>query len=106
MQPGATLLDAYAELRPDRMSAATSFYTVFQQLMLSMGICVAAGALALSSAIAGHPNPELGDFRIAFLVVSVASLFCGPLCAQLPAAAGAEMSGHGGRTPTPAPTKG
>jgi EmrB/QacA subfamily drug resistance transporter len=88
---------AYAELRPDRMSAATSFYTVFQQLMLSMGICVAAGALALSSAIAGHHNPELSDFRIAFLVVSVASLACGPLCARLPAAAGAEMSGHRGQ---------
>jgi EmrB/QacA subfamily drug resistance transporter len=89
---------AYAELRPDRMSAATSFYTVFQQLMLSMGICVAAGALALSSTIAGHHNPQLSDFRVAFLVVSLASLFCGPLCAQLPAGAGAEMSGHRGRT--------
>jgi EmrB/QacA subfamily drug resistance transporter len=85
---------AYAELRPDRMSAATSFYTVFQQLMLSMGICVAAGALALSSAIAGHPNPALSDFRVAFLVVSLASLLCGPICARLPAGAGAEMSGH------------
>jgi MFS family permease len=88
---------AYAELRPDRMSAATSFYTVFQQLMLSMGICVAAGALALSAGLAGHHNPHLVDFRVAFLVVSVASLLCGPLCAQLPAAAGAEMSGHRGR---------
>ena len=91
---------AYADLRPDRMSAATSFYTVFQQLMLSMGICVAAGALALSAAIAGHQNPELGDFRIAFLVVSAASLICGPLCARLPAGAGAEMSGHRGQAAT------
>jgi EmrB/QacA subfamily drug resistance transporter len=88
---------AYAELRPDRMSAATSFYTVFQQLMLSMGICVAAGALAVSAGLLGHQNPHLVDFRVAFLVVSVASLVCGPLCAQLPAAAGAEMSGHRGR---------
>ncbi len=91
---------AYAELRPDRMSAATSFYTVFQQLMLSMGICVAAGALALSAAISGHPTATLGDFRVAFIVVSVASLFCGPLCAQLPATAGAEMSGHKARPAT------
>jgi EmrB/QacA subfamily drug resistance transporter len=85
---------AYAELRPDRMSAATSFYTVFQQLMLSMGICVAAGALAVSSAVAGHASPHASDFRIAFLVVSLASLLCGPLCAALPENAGAEMSGH------------
>jgi EmrB/QacA subfamily drug resistance transporter len=96
---------AYAELRPDGMSAATSFYTVFQQLMLSMGICVAAGALALSSVIAGHHNPEVSDFRVAFLVVSFASLLSGPLCAQLPAGAGAEMSGHRAQTATATPTK-
>lgn len=85
---------AYADLRPDRMSAATSFYTVFQQLMLSMGICVAAGALAASAHAFGRHAPDVMDFRIAFLVVSVASLLCGPLCAKLPPGAGAEMSGH------------
>jgi MFS family permease len=95
---------AYAELRPDRMSAATSFYTVFQQLMLSMGICVAAGALAVSSALAGHASPHLVDFRWAFLVVSLASLLCGPLCAKLPDNAGAEMSGHR-RKPTTTPAE-
>lgn len=85
---------AYADLRPDRMSAATSFYSVFQQLMLSMGICVAAGALAASAHLFGRHAPDLMDFRIAFLVVSAASLLCGPLCAKLPPGAGAEMSGH------------
>ena len=93
---------AYADLKPDRMSAATSFYTVFQQLMLSMGICVAAGALALSAHLFGRHAPDIADFRIAFLVVSIASLFAGPLCARLPASAGAEMSGH--HNP-PAPAK-
>ena len=92
---------AYADLRADRMSAATSFYTVFQQLMLSMGICVAAGALAVSAHLFGRHAPDLTDFRIAFLVVSAASLLCGPLCAKLPASAGAEMSGHRG-APSPA----
>jgi MFS family permease len=85
---------AYADLRPDRMSAATSFYTVFQQLMLSMGICVAAGALAASAHLFGRHSPDVTDFRIAFLVVSSASLLCGPLCAKLQPGAGAEMSGH------------
>ena len=37
---------AYDEIPPERMSAATSFYATFQQLMLSLGICV--GALALA----------------------------------------------------------
>ena len=33
---------AYDEIPPERMSAATSFYATFQQLMLSLGICVGA----------------------------------------------------------------
>jgi EmrB/QacA subfamily drug resistance transporter len=85
---------AYADLRPERMSAATGFYIVFQQLMLSMGICLAAASLSATSLLAGRQVPDLGDFHIAFLVVSAVSLLAGPLCARLPAAAGAEMSGH------------
>ena len=37
---------AYDEVSQQRMGAATSFYTTFQQLMLSMGICAGAAALA------------------------------------------------------------
>jgi EmrB/QacA subfamily drug resistance transporter len=92
---------AYADLKADRMSAATSFYTVFQQVMLSMGICVAAGTLAASAHIFGRHAPDLTDFRVAFLVVSLASLLCGPLCAKLSPSAGEEMSGHHSR-PSPA----
>jgi EmrB/QacA subfamily drug resistance transporter len=36
---------AYDEIPPERMSAATSFYATFQQLMLSLGICVGAGRI-------------------------------------------------------------
>ena len=36
---------AYDEIPPERMSAATSFYATFQQLMLSLGICVGAVSL-------------------------------------------------------------
>jgi EmrB/QacA subfamily drug resistance transporter len=93
---------AYADLKADRMSAATSFYTVFQQLMLSMGICVAAGTLAASAHIFGRHAPDIMDFRVAFLVASIASFFAGPICAALPPSAGAEMSGHRAR---PAPAK-
>jgi MFS family permease len=92
---------AYADLKADRMSAATSFYTVFQQLMLSMGICVAAGTLAASAHLFGRHAPDLMDFRVAFLVASIASLFAGPICAGLSPSAGEEMSGHHSR-PSPA----
>jgi EmrB/QacA subfamily drug resistance transporter len=58
---------AYADIAPKRMSAATSFYTTFQQLMLSAGICAAAAILATSMRLHHHPHPELSDFSIAWL---------------------------------------
>ena len=45
---------AYDEIAPERMSAATSFYTTFQQLMLSLGICVGAAALQGAMVLRGH----------------------------------------------------
>ena len=44
---------AYDEIERDRMSSATSFYATFQQLMLSLGICIAALALHASMSSAG-----------------------------------------------------
>ena len=86
---------AYADIPPARMSSATSFYAIFQQLMLSTGICIAAGLLAVSMAIAHHGAPRLGDFSVAFLGVTAISFFASPVCAKLPLAAGAAMTGHG-----------
>ena len=56
---------AYDEIPPERMSSATSFYATFQQLMLSLGICVGAGALhvgmlATHATIAGSPRLHPG----------------------------------------------
>ena len=50
---------AYDEIPPERMSAATSFYATFQQLMLSLGICVGAGALHLGMLAAAPVDPGL-----------------------------------------------
>ena len=86
---------AYADIPAARMSSATSFYAIFQQLMLSTGICIAAGLLALSMAVAHHGIPRLGDFSVAFLGVTAISFFAAPVCARLPMGAGAAMSGHG-----------
>ena len=95
---------AYADLSQPRMSAATSFYTTFQQLMLSLGICISSATLALSMALSGHPTPHLADFSVAFLVVTAISLVAAPVCARLPRNAGAAMSGHrvGSGQPLPA----
>ncbi|MGN6480869.1 MFS transporter [Luteibacter sp.] len=88
---------AYADVPSERFSSATSFYTTFQQLMLSLGICVAAAALQVSVVWGGREHAALPDFSVAFLVVTFISLIAAPVCALLPKNAGAEMSGHRAR---------
>ena len=57
---------AYADVPAARMSAATSFYATMQQVMLTLGICVAASALAASTAVRGVARAGLADFSAAF----------------------------------------
>lgn len=90
---------AYADIPRHRMSQATSFYATFQQLMLSLGICVASGALHISVSLSGHASALLSDFSIAFLVVTAVSLLASPVCVAFPRNAGEEMRGK----PAPAP---
>ncbi|MTJ83661.1 MAG: MFS transporter [Telmatospirillum sp.] len=85
---------AYADIPTHRMSDATSFYTTFQQLMLSLGICVSAAALHFSVMLQGHAHAMLSDFSAAFLTVTAISLAASPVCAGLPRNAGATVSGH------------
>ena len=86
---------AYADIPQARMSAATSFYSTFQQMTLSVGICVSSGVLALSIGISRHGTPRLSDFSVAFLVVTAISFLASPVLSRLPVGAGAAMSGHG-----------
>jgi EmrB/QacA subfamily drug resistance transporter len=88
---------AFAEIPPSRSSAAMSFYSTFQQLMLSVGICAAATALNVSSSIAGRAHAALGDFSVALLAVTAISIFAAPLSARFGPRAGEEMSGYRGR---------
>jgi MFS family permease len=85
---------AYAEIEAHRMSTATSFYTTFQQLMLSLGICIGALALHTSIFLGHHPHAQLPDFSVAFVVVAAISLLATFWNAQFKADAGAEISGH------------
>ena len=48
---------AYDEIDQRQMSAATSFYSTFQQVALSLGVCAAASTLSLSLAFSGHASP-------------------------------------------------
>jgi EmrB/QacA subfamily drug resistance transporter len=86
---------AYADIPARLASSATSFYTTFQQLMLSAGICVAAAVLAVSMRVQGHVHPGLGDFSVAWVVVGVISLVASPICGLFARDAGDDMSGRG-----------
>ncbi len=85
---------AFDAVPSSRMSSATSFYTTFQQLMLSVGICVAALALQGSMILRDHQHPALNDFSAAFLVVTAISLGATIWNMRFTPHAGAEISGH------------
>jgi EmrB/QacA subfamily drug resistance transporter len=88
---------AFDEIPPSRSSAAMSFYSTFQQLMLSLGICAAATVLNVSISVAHHTQAAVGDFSVAFLAVAAVSIFAAPLSARFDPRAGEEMSGYRGR---------
>lgn len=85
---------AYGDIPRSRMSAATSLYSTIQQLSLTMGIVIGAAMLDFTTTLLHHPNPTKPDYALAFLTVSAIGLLASPLCAKLPANAGAAMSGH------------
>ena len=85
---------AFDEISHERMSAATSFYTTFQQLMLSVGICVAALALDGSMILRGHAVAGVADFSAAFLIVTAISVTATLVNLRFSPTAGAEISGH------------
>jgi len=89
---------AYDEIEQDRMGSATSFYTTFQQLMLSMGICAGAAALQGAMVLHGHQVPRFGDFTAAFWTVALISLSATIWNRRFSHEAGTEISGHTPRT--------
>ncbi|MCJ2184589.1 multidrug efflux MFS transporter [Novosphingobium sp. 1949] len=85
---------AYDGIEPRQMSSATAFYSTFQQLMLSLGICVAAVALHLAMLVHGSAHATLGDFSAAFWVVTAISLGATIWNMRFANDAGAQISGH------------
>lgn len=85
---------AFAEISPEQMSSATSFYATFQQLSLSLGICLAAGLLHGGMYLSGASQPSLIDFSAAMLVVAMISASALYWNRSLTADAGAELSGQ------------
>jgi EmrB/QacA subfamily drug resistance transporter len=84
---------AYADVNPRMMSAAASFYATFQQLTLSLGICIGAAALHASMSLGGRETPGFVDFSAAFWVVTSISLCSIFANARFSRDAGRELSG-------------
>jgi EmrB/QacA subfamily drug resistance transporter len=89
---------AYDEIEQHRMAGATTFYTTFQQLMLSMGICAGAAALQGAMVLRGHHVPQFADFTAAFWTVAAVSLTATIWNRRFSHEAGTEISGHTPRT--------
>jgi MFS family permease len=85
---------AYADVPRSQMSAATSFYTTFQQMTLSLGIAAAATVLGAAVALRGHSGPQLADFSVAFLSVAAIAALAPLLGLRFDKDAGVELSGH------------
>lgn len=83
-----------SDISNERMSRATSFTSMMQQLSLSAGVAV--GALILHATVATSGSERIGaaDFMPAFFSVGVAAMVSAILFLRLPADAGAEVSGH------------
>lgn len=62
---------AYADVPSGRLSQATSFTSVLQQLAGSLGITVAAMALEIAGALRGTQATDLGNFPYVFAVITV-----------------------------------
>jgi EmrB/QacA subfamily drug resistance transporter len=85
---------AFADVPTERMSAATSLYSLLQQLTLTLGITVGAAALEVSVALMHHATARPVDFSVAFIVVALASLCAAPVALLMSVNTGEEMSGH------------
>ena len=85
---------AYEAVPAPRMSAANSFYTTLQQLMLSVGVCSGALILKLTMTAGHHAEPLQRDFSIAFLIVTLISLSSTFWHLRFAHDAGHELSGH------------
>jgi len=85
---------AYEAVPTDRMSAANSFYSTLQQLMLSVGVCSGALILKLTMAVSHNSEPSRLNFSVAFLVVTLISMSSTHWHRAFAHDAGHEMSGH------------
>ncbi len=87
---------SYADIDNEKMSYATSLYTVAQQVSLSAGVVIAAFVLEAAQWWRGETALQPMDFTIAFMTVAALSLLTLSQFRHLDADAGSSVSGKGG----------
>ncbi len=83
---------AYADIPPDRVSAASTLSTVVQQLGLSLGVSF--GALSLHLARGADGAMTADRFTVPFLLIGLTAAMAVPIYWRLNRDAGAEISGR------------
>jgi EmrB/QacA subfamily drug resistance transporter len=89
---------AYADIPTDKISAATSFSSVAQQVSGSVGVALAAIMLETSQWSRGASDLSVHDFAVAFLAIALIAASSALFHRLLPEEAGDEISGHAARS--------
>lgn len=85
---------SFADVPTERMSRATSFASMAQQLSISAGVGTGALLLHLTLTARDEANLSAASFTPAFIGIGVISVLCAPIFFRLHRDAGAEVSGH------------
>ncbi len=81
----------FADITPDRMSAATGFSAMAQQLGMSLGVGIAASVLNLSMTVRGASDLAVPDMMSGFLVISLCCALSILSFRRLPSSAGESL---------------
>lgn len=86
---------AYADVVPEKMSAATGLASMSQQLANAVGVALAVIFLHVELGLRGTDVPGTIDFRLAFVAMACVSLSSIPFFVGLSRNAGSAFSEHG-----------
>ena len=82
---------AYAEVSSPRLSQATTFVGVLQQLSGSVGITLAAMVLEATGTLRATSSTDIGNFPVVFAVITALALASALVFSRLPRAAGSDL---------------
>ncbi|OZI68896.1 DHA2 family efflux MFS transporter permease subunit [Bordetella genomosp. 1] len=82
----------YADIPPEKMSRASSFAAMAQQLGISLGVGVAAVTLNLSMSVRGASTLAIGDVVVSFIVIGILCMASTLSFRRLAPGAGAQLN--------------